>query len=98
MLQYIKMEKNTPEFLQVEEMQSLMVGLLHDYSFKNNHIMRGPLCRVAGLINLLNHENLDDETRNLLRLLLEEVEEIDRITKSIARMLNECERQITKSE
>lgn len=92
------MKENSKEFLQIEELQTLVLKLLHEYSFKNNHIMRGPLCRVAGLVNLLKHENINNETKNLIHLLVNEVEEIDEITKSIARMLNECEKRIIKSD
>ncbi len=57
---------------------------LRDIAWTQSHMVRAPLARMMGLINLLNYENnLDENTRQLLNYILDSAHEFDKIIKSI---------------
>jgi signal transduction histidine kinase len=57
---------------------------LRDIAWTQSHMVRAPLARMMGLINLLNYENnLDENTRQLLNYILDSAHEFDNIIKSI---------------
>jgi hypothetical protein len=68
--------------------------LISVYRFHNDHIMRGPLCRVMGLIELLNYEKLPQSARELIIMLNEEINTIEKVTVSISHTLNRHEDKI----
>lgn len=57
---------------------------LRDIAWKQSHIVRAPVARIMGLINLLSDEkSLNDETNNLLKYIEESALELDNIIRSI---------------
>jgi hypothetical protein len=57
---------------------------LSDIAWTQSHMVRAPLARMMGLINLLNYEDkLDENTRQLLNHILDSAHEFDAIIKSI---------------
>ncbi len=76
---------------EIEEMKSLMHEQLRHYSFQNDHIMRGPLCRALGLVDLLKREGLEPELRKILDMLLFEIRQIENITLIISKVLEDHE-------
>lgn len=79
---------------EIEEMRALMHEQLRQYSFQNDHIMRGPLCRAVGLIDLLKRERLEPELRKMLDMLLYELRQIENITFMISKILEDHEEQL----
>lgn len=66
---------------------------LRDIAWKQSHIVRAPVARIMGLINLLSDEKtLNDETNSLLKYIEESALELDSIIKSIV------ENTITESD
>lgn len=64
---------------------------LTEYTFFNSHILRAPVSRIRGLLNLLSHKpNLEEETR-IRGLLSENMNELDQAIKSINDKLSEGE-------
>ena len=57
---------------------------LREIAWIQSHIVRAPLARIMGLINLINEENVvDEETKKLLNHILNSANEFDKIIKSI---------------
>lgn len=57
---------------------------LSDIAWTQSHMVRAPLARMMGLINLLHYENnLDENTHQLLKHMLDSAHEFDTIIKSI---------------
>ena len=70
---------------------------LRKYSFHNDHIVRGPLCRVLGLIDLLKREEVNPDVRKLLEMVLQEVEQIENATITVSRELNVQEKNLEQT-
>src|SRR5690606_30397279 len=70
---------------------------LRKYSFHNDHIVRGPLCRVLGLIDLLKREEVNPDVRKLLDMVLQEVEQIENATITVSRELNVQEKNLEQT-
>ena len=60
---------------------------LAEYTFINVHLLRGPLCRIIGLTNLMSLENHKEETVHLLDLLKESNTELEQLIKKITEVL-----------
>lgn len=60
---------------------------LAEYTFINVHLLRGPLCRIIGLTNLMSLENTKEETLHLLDLLNESNTELEQLIKKITEVL-----------
>jgi hypothetical protein len=56
---------------------------LAEYAFINSHLLRGPLCRLLGLINLIDHTEIQDKERDLISHLKLSGEELDEVVKKI---------------
>jgi signal transduction histidine kinase len=57
---------------------------LSEIAWTQSHMVRAPLARMMGLINLLQYEdNQDKNTRELLKHILDSAHEFDGIIKSI---------------
>jgi signal transduction histidine kinase len=52
---------------------------LAEYAFINSHLLRAPLCRLMGLIQLLNYTDISKADSELLRYLRLAGEELDRV-------------------
>lgn len=76
---------------ELEEMRTLMHEQLRQYRFQNDHIMRGPLCRAVGMIDLLKREHLEPDLRKMLDMLLYELRQIENITFMISKVLEDHE-------
>jgi light-regulated signal transduction histidine kinase (bacteriophytochrome) len=63
---------------------------LMKFAFSNAHHVRGPVARMLGLVELVK---IDTETDRqwYVQTISNEVQELDKITKSIARELDEIE-------
>lgn len=73
---------------------NLMYEHLRNFSFQNSHVMRGPLCRALGLVNLLKRENLSGEARRLQEMLYHELTQMENVTVIVSRMLDKYEREL----
>jgi len=60
---------------------------LAEYTFINVHLLRGPLCRIIGLTNLLNLDEHREENKQLLKLLEESNNELETLIKKITEVL-----------
>jgi hypothetical protein len=60
---------------------------LAEYTFINVHLLRGPLCRIIGLTNLMALENHDEQTIHILDLLKESNTELEQLIKKITEVL-----------
>jgi PAS domain S-box-containing protein len=56
---------------------------LAEYAFINSHLLRGPLCRLLGLIQLLSYTDISEADSELLRYLRMAGEEIDNVVEKI---------------
>lgn len=62
-----------------------------EYSFFNSHVLRAPVSRIRGLLNLLSHKPAPEEENRIRALLTESMNELDKAIKSINDKLNEVE-------
>ena len=70
---------------------------LRKYSFHNDHIVRGPLCRLLGLVDLLKREEVNPDVRKLLEMVLHEVEQIEDVTIVVSRELTAQEKNLEQT-
>jgi GAF domain len=56
---------------------------LAEYAFINSHLLRGPLCRLLGLINLIEHTEIQNKEKDLIGHLRLSGEELDEVVKKI---------------
>ncbi|HEY9048743.1 MAG TPA: tetratricopeptide repeat protein [Ohtaekwangia sp.] len=63
---------------------------LSEYAFINSHLLRGPLSRILGLINLIEHDKTVKEAQ-IIDLLRRSGNELDDVVKKITDALNEGE-------
>jgi signal transduction histidine kinase len=91
--------KNLEELkVQLEEKVAIRTQLLQEqnsklreYTFFNSHILRAPVSRIRGLLNLLSRD-IDDEEKQRIRLLLtDNMNELDTAIKSINDKLQQVE-------
>ena len=61
---------------------------LAEYAFINSHLLRAPLSRILGLINLINASDLSHRERELMRHLHESGRQLDDIVHRISNMLD----------
>ena len=64
---------------------------LTEYSFFNSHILRAPVSRIRGLLNLLSLKIEVAEEEKVRLLLVESMNELDQAIKSINEKLQEVE-------
>ncbi len=64
------------------------------YSFQNDHIVRGPLCRLIGLIDLLQREEMSKDGQKILGMLLFEVRQMENVTLMISAALGDYENKL----
>jgi signal transduction histidine kinase len=62
-----------------------------EYSFFNSHILRAPVSRIRGLLNLLSHKQSAEEEMRIRSLLSDSMIELDNAIKSINDKLNEAD-------
>jgi light-regulated signal transduction histidine kinase (bacteriophytochrome) len=65
-----------------------------EYSFFNSHILRAPVSRIRGLLNLLSHNHSAEEEMRIRSLLSESMIELDNAIKSINDKLNEEDNRV----
>lgn len=56
---------------------------LTEYAFMHAHVLRAPISRIRGLINLLRHTNDSDEDLRVRNLIKKSMDELDEATRSI---------------
>ncbi len=61
------------------------------YAYMNSHVFRGPICRIQGILNLLELEGDENIKTELHGYLLKEVKEIDKVVKDISLLLYESD-------
>lgn len=64
---------------------------LREYTFFNSHILRAPISRIRGLVNLLTLKIHQEEEQHVKRLLGESMDELDHAVKSINSRLEEAD-------
>jgi signal transduction histidine kinase len=62
---------------------------LKEYAFYNAHKLRGPFCRIKGLIMLLEIVNDEHEKENIERLVEESVKELESVIQEIQEIVKE---------
>lgn len=60
---------------------------LQEYTYVNSHLLRGPLCRILGIIYLLEHNMIDESEIDFLQHLKESASELDDMVKKITHTL-----------
>lgn len=60
---------------------------LQEYTYVNSHLLRGPLCRILGIIYLLENDLIQDNSVDFLVHLKESASELDDMVKKITRNL-----------
>jgi GAF domain len=60
---------------------------LAEYAFINSHVLRAPLCRILGLINLLEETEVNTKEHQLLSYLKTSGEELDEVVKGINKII-----------
>jgi signal transduction histidine kinase len=63
--------------------------ILSDYAFMNAHLLRTPVSRIKGLINLFQISEDPQEKKIIEESLLNSAEELDQVVHSISKKLNE---------
>ncbi|HYF69525.1 MAG TPA: hypothetical protein VD884_15375 [Ohtaekwangia sp.] len=94
------MENDIPQLDTSMELLDVVVDMserLRKYSFHNDHIVRGPLCRLLGLVDLLKREDVNPDVRKLLEMVLHEVEQIENVTIAISRELTVQEKNLEQT-
>ncbi|MDN4166131.1 hypothetical protein QWY31_11500 [Cytophagales bacterium LB-30] len=66
----------------------IVESILNEFSFYNDHVLRGPLCRIAGLISLLNMEKEEENRKKIIKCLAEAADEIDAASRTLTCLLN----------
>lgn len=61
------------------------------YAYLNSHMFRGPVCRIQGILNLLDIEKDERIKQELQSYLSYEVQEIDKVIKDISKLLYETD-------
>lgn len=61
---------------------------LTDFAFTNSHHIRGPICRLLGLKNLLNTTNDCDEILKISNYMSSSIADLDSITRETSKKLN----------
>lgn len=85
----IKDISNVKKYILAIENQNKKLG---DIAWTQSHIVRAPLARMMGLINLLDNESqVDEETNQLLKYILSSAHEFDEIIRSIIRNTQQIE-------
>jgi GAF domain len=56
---------------------------LAEYAFINSHLLRGPLCRMLGLIYLIDHTEIRNKEKDLIDHLKLSGEELDEVVRKI---------------
>lgn len=63
--------------------------LLAEQSYINSHLLRAPLCRLSGLMNLIDQSQLSENNEEILTYMESSIHEMNEITMSIAMMLEQ---------
>lgn len=66
----------------------IVESILNEFSFYNDHVLRGPLCRIAGLVSLLHIEKEEENKKKIIQNLSEAAAEIDAASRSLTCLLN----------
>ena len=78
------LEDRVKERTEVLENQN---ALLSEYAFINSHLLRGPLSRILGLINLMEHDKtMKQET--IIELLRKSGDDLDNVVRKITDTLH----------
>jgi signal transduction histidine kinase len=62
---------------------------LTEYAFINAHMLRSPVSRIKGLINLFSITNDETEKKKVQEILIQSAEELDNVVHKISKKLNE---------
>jgi GAF domain-containing protein len=62
---------------------------LTEYAFINAHLLRGPLSRIKGLVNLMELKKHGENTDELFSLLKKSTDDLDQVIHGITRLINE---------
>ncbi|MCX2743931.1 GAF domain-containing protein [Mangrovivirga sp. M17] len=76
-------EKVRQRTVELEELNHQLM----DYAFLNSHVIRGPVCRVVGLNNVLNMSDDEAEKKYLISQIIQTVKEIDEVTHKASTIL-----------
>lgn len=64
---------------------------LSDYAFMNAHLLRSPVSRIKGLVNLFQITSDPEEKKKVQDILIQSAEDLDQVVHSISQKLNEGE-------
>ena len=63
---------------------------LSEYAFINAHLLRGPLCRILGLVSLLEYNRTGEDNKMIFEFLNNSTKELDSVIKRITSLLDEA--------
>ncbi|MGK7391965.1 MAG: PAS domain S-box protein [Candidatus Cyclobacteriaceae bacterium M2_1C_046] len=72
---------------------------LHDIAWTQSHVVRAPLARIMGLINILKSEQENDEIKNysvVINHILDSAHELDKIVRGIVQKTHSVEKEMNK--
>lgn len=92
-------EQRTEELHKTNEILFRQNDILRDIAWTQSHIVRAPVSRILGLMDLLDYaETTDDETRTLLGHIKTSIVELDQIIREIAEKTESTENGIRKND
>ena len=45
----------------------IVESILNEFSFYNDHVLRGPLCRIAGLVSIIHIEKEEENKKKIIQ-------------------------------
>jgi PAS domain S-box-containing protein len=60
-------------------------GVFNEIALRQSHTIRKPVANILGLLPMLQQENLSEEGRNVLQLLIETTRELDQVIKQVVK-------------
>jgi hypothetical protein len=79
-------------------MSTQLTDELKQYYFHHDHIVRGPLCRAQGLVNLLEYKNLPEDLEDIVSKLKNELQELNKGTFLLSDFINVIEHKISSDK
>jgi hypothetical protein len=75
----------------VQRTQSLLDqhNSLREYAFMHAHVLRAPISRIKGLVNLLNHTSDQAEMLKILKMIEETMQDLETVARSMNEKLNQ---------
>jgi PAS domain S-box-containing protein len=80
-----ELESNKKELNSAREEIDSKIRTIADIAFAQSHWVRSPLANILGLISILEHADVDANTRGLLGMLKESTERLDQVIRQVVK-------------